>query len=198
MPFQTSALDLKLLLLINQQWRFELLDFIMPILSSRLVLLSFLAVALVYAIRKGGKQQIVFFLILFVGMGLSDLSTNVIKKQVQRIRPLNELAGTYHTEHGPWQKRPANFVRTKENGTSFPSAHCANTMCLAVLAMLFWPALKKWPLLLPLLVGYSRLYLGKHYPTDVLGGWFFGLIIAGIVWLAWNRFGTHFRPEIKN
>jgi len=196
MPFLTPAIDLKLLLFINQQWRFDLFDFVMPILSSRIALLAILAVALVYAIRKGGKRQIIFFLILFVGMGLSDFTTNVVKKQVQRVRPLNEIAGTYHTEHGPWQRRSADFVRTKEHGTSFPSAHCANTMCLAVLAILFWPALKKWPLLLPLLVGYSRVYLGKHYPIDVLGGWLFGLVIAGIVWVVWNRFGKRFMPGI--
>ena len=76
-----STIDLDLFLLINQQWRLGLFDFIMPILSSMGVLFAILGVAFIYAMRKGGKRQIIFFLILFAGMGLSDFTTNLIKKQ---------------------------------------------------------------------------------------------------------------------
>ncbi len=193
-----STIDLDLFLLINQQWRLGLFDFIMPILSSMGVLFAILGVAFIYAMRKGGKRQIIFFLILFAGMGLSDFTTNLIKKQVQRVRPLNVIAETYYQESGQWQTRPTDFVQTKERGRSFPSAHSSNSMCLAILAILLWPALKKWPLFLPLLVGYSRVYLGKHYPTDVLGGWLWGLAVAGIVWLAWNKFGKRYMPQNKD
>lgn len=193
-----STTDLNLFLLINQQWRLGLFDFIMPILSSMGILLAFLGIALIYAVKKGGKRQIIFFLILFAGMGLSDCTTNIIKKQVQRIRPLNAIAETYYQESGEWQTRPTDFVQTKERGTSFPSAHSSNSMCLAMLAILIWPALKKWPLFLPLLVGYSRIYLGKHYPVDVLAGWLWGLVITGIIWILWKNFGKRYMPQNDN
>ncbi|MDD3313624.1 phosphatase PAP2 family protein [Pseudodesulfovibrio sp.] len=194
MFFLTPALDLRLLLLVNQEWRCALFDAIMPVLSSKTALFIVLALAAGLAALRLGKRQLLLVLVLLVGMGLSDAATGVVKSQINRVRPLNALAGIYHHAHGVWERRPMDFVQTKEKGTSYPSAHAANSMCLAVLAMLLWPRLRRWPLLLPLLVGYSRLYLGKHYPTDVLAGWLLGLVVAGFVWLAWEYGLSRFFP----
>lgn len=188
MFFLTPALDLTVFQLVNQEWRCDLFDFIMPLLSSMSLLFVVLAGLAALAVARLGKRQIILFLVLLAGMGLSDMTTKMIKSEIGRVRPLNAIAETHHQAHGTWEQRPADFVRTKESGTSYPSAHSSNTMTLAVLAILLWPGLKKWPLLLPLLVGYSRLYLGKHYPTDVLAGWALGLIVGYAVWLVW-RYG---------
>ncbi|ADU62295.1 MAG: phosphatase PAP2 family protein [Pseudodesulfovibrio sp.] len=188
MFFLTPALDLKLFLLVNQEWRCALFDLIMPLLSSMTALMLCLGLAAIYAVIRSGRRQLVYFIILFIAMGLANLSTDMVKSQVKRVRPLNAVAGTFHQAHGHWEQRSPDFAQTKEEGTSYPSAHAANTMCLAALMCLLWPALGKWPLLLPLLVGYSRLYVGKHYPTDILAGWLLGLAVALVVWMVW-RYG---------
>lgn len=196
MFFATPALDLHLFLLINQHWHSGLLDTIMPLFSSMAVLMTLLAGAMAVTVLKGGKKQLIIFLVLLAGMGMSDFSTKLAKEQIHRVRPLNALAGTRYVEDGQWRTRPYTFVRTKENGSSYPSAHAANTMTLALLALLLWPKLKAWPLLLPLVTGYSRVYLGKHYPTDVLAGWLWGVIVAGAVWLLWRGLSRRY-PALR-
>ena len=195
MSFPTHAFDLKLFLLINQEWRSPVLDVIMPILSSMTALFVAMALVLTFMIIRHGKGHIIFFLILLVGMATTDVTSNLIKKQSKRVRPLNSVASTHHQAHGFWQQLPADFVQVKETGSSFPSAHSSNTMVLAILAIMLWPALKKWPLILPMLVGYSRIYLGKHYPLDVLAGWLLGIIVAYVVWMVWKRGLSRFMPN---
>ncbi|QGY41675.1 phosphatase PAP2 family protein [Pseudodesulfovibrio cashew] len=197
MFFQNLPLDLDTFLFINQYLRCQLLDAAMPLFSSMGALLVLLAAALALALLFGGKRQIVFFLVLLAGMGVTDFTSNLVKKQVNRIRPLNAVAETYYQDNGDWKQRPSDFKRTKEVGRSYPSAHSANSMCLAVLAMLIWPALKRWPLVLPLLVGYSRIYLGKHYPTDVLAGWLYGVVTALAVWVIWQYGVRRFLPGMR-
>lgn len=193
MLFQPPNFDTALQSLINTQWRNTILDTVMPILSDMHVLFILVILLAIYATYKKGPKQLILFAVIIAATGLTDLSTNPVKHGIGRVRPLNALAGTHYREDGQWRQRPTNFVSKKDSGTSYPSAHAANTMCIAVLTCLLWPSLRPWPLLLPLAVGYSRVYLGKHYPLDVLMGWLFGMVTALAVWIVWSRL---VRPRI--
>lgn len=187
MFFQTPQFDLTLQRLINVQWRNEFLDVLMPIVSDMKTLVIILIPIIAVLVYRRGPRQLVLFLVLVAGLGMADFTTNFVKDGVGRVRPLNAIAGTHFVEDGKWQQRGPEFVQTKEHGSSYPSAHAANTMCLAILAGLLWPATRRWIFVVPLVVGYSRVYLGKHYPLDVLMGWLFGIAVALTVWLIWSR-----------
>jgi undecaprenyl-diphosphatase len=96
-----------------------------------------------------------------------------------------------------------------ETTYSFPSGHAMGSMTLAcVVVLLCWPTRWRWPVAVAatafaILVGLSRIYLGVHYPSDIVAGWLvamawtvgvYGLVFAGTSspWRA--QFGTTRRP----
>jgi undecaprenyl-diphosphatase len=79
---------------------------------------------------------------------------------------------------------------------SFPSGHAMASMALAVaLIVLLWPTRWRYPMLLggiffTIMVGLSRIYLGVHYPSDVLAGWVASLAwVMGLSRVLYGRFG---------
>ena len=104
-------------------------------------------------------------------------SVHLFKNTVCRLRPCHALEGV-------------RMFRTSCGGQyGFVSSHAANAFAVALFLVLrYWKRMKsQWPLLLLILwaiaTSYSRAYLGKHYPGDLICGALFGSIIALIVWI---------------
>lgn len=142
-----------------------------------------LLIALLFK-QFGWRKAIWFTLALFAAAGLSDyISSGIIKHLVCRLRPTHEpaLAGLVH------------LVRGYTGGLyGFVSSHAANTMSVATLFALIWQQKNShgwWLLTYVVLNCYSRMYLGVHYPLDILGGLIVGALVALGVYtvLRWNK-----------
>ncbi len=187
MYFATQAWDLALFNAVNHG-RNALFNVLMPLLSEQTLLWAAAVFGLCWTWRRqGGKRALCCALVLLASTACADLSTNALKHATGRVRPLNALAGTWFREDGQWHRRPDFFQQTKHGGKSYPSGHAADSMAVAVAAAKCWPGLSPWVYAMPLAVGYSRIYLGKHYPSDVIAGWLTGLAAAGLFWLLWSR-----------
>jgi len=191
--FPVPPVDASLQLLLNQEWRAPVLDMILPLFSSRIALLVIIAVAIVWRSALRGKDQAAYFIVLALAMGASDLGCNVVKHEVSRLRPQHSVVGTYYRDSGAWLRVPEGYKIDRVRDSSFPSAHAANSMAFALLCALFWPKLRRVAWALPAMVGWSRVYLGKHYPLDVLVGWVLGACVGVLCWFIWKRLAPHLK-----
>lgn len=150
--------------------------------SNRFVWIPFYAVLAFFLIKKWKKKSIPIFIALILCIFLTDQSCNLIKHSVQRPRP----------SHDPVLSEQVHLV-AKPDGTlykggpyGFPSSHAANSMALALWVILYMGEKRKWLIILMLcwvlLVSYSRIYLGVHYPSDLLVGWILGACWALVLW----------------
>lgn len=120
--------------------------------------------------------------------GTDVISARVLKPSVARLRPSHEpsLAEVIHMV----EERPGQWYRGGSFG--FVSSHAANHMGMALVfgTLLGGPwllGLLAWALL----IGYSRIHLGVHYPGDVLGGFLVGWGMAGIALQLLKRLNQH-------
>jgi undecaprenyl-diphosphatase len=164
-----------------------LLDWIMPRVTNLHQAKLFLGLVLAFCALvfwRGARRLKIAVLCALIAVGLCELtSSKVIKKIVPRDRPCHVTLGV--TSFTEVRLAPGTHC---PGSPSLPSNHAANMMAVAVVGIFFSSGRRRWLwLLLPVVIGYSRIYLGFHYPTDVIAGWALGAALGSIVLLAARR-----------
>jgi undecaprenyl-diphosphatase len=174
-------IDQQLFLLIHHI-RFYVLDIIIPHATSFPTWTPLFLIA-IYFLYKKFKQKIIIVLLSFALLiGISDPLSNAIKKSVKRYRPSHNIE---------LSKKIISLNNYKGGKYGFVSSHAANSFGIAILMILFFNELKKrWKLLIlcwAIFICYTRIYLGVHYPADLIGGALIGCVSAYLSKFIFNQ-----------
>lgn len=180
-------IDLEILYLLNRTIAHPTLDVIMSALTSVWTWMPVYIIAGVYLLWKRKLQGLILLLASIALVILCDqLAQHVMKPLFARSRPCAKVNGDLLID---WIRLPIG----ERFGYSFPSSHALNN---AAVAVFFSHAIGSrklffWLIAAALLIGISRIYLGLHYPSDVLGG----IAIGAVLGVAHSRIFRVIIPE---
>lgn len=143
------------------------LDPVMAFLSSYFSWILVCACIIIYMVYKNRTHGLRASFFMLLGVGINSLVNNIVKFIIMRPRPGHEIS-------------LQDIIRQLEDaGTSYSffSAHSSNSICMALFVTLYFK--NKYLSIIAftwaLVVAYSRIYVGKHYPLDVMIGILFGI-----------------------
>jgi undecaprenyl-diphosphatase len=178
------SLDITLFFFVNHTLSNPLFDVLMPFLTdlNKIKGVQILAaVGWLAAMIKGGRRGRIVCILLVVVITCGDqLSSTFMKSWFGRLRPCFALEG----------------VRTLVDcgsGYSFPSSHAVNNFSAATVLAYYYRRYRWGFYLFAGVIAFSRMYVGVHYPSDVLGGAIVGTIFSSSILFLWLSIEKHFQ-----
>jgi undecaprenyl-diphosphatase len=203
-------MDQSLFHLINQQWTSPAWDLVMAALSdSKIWEPLFIAIG-VSALCLGEFRARAFVICLALSLLITSQITGFLKSAVGRHRPkqvesvrMVQLQRTRPAFLTLFKKPTIRFSDSSDrnrSGPSFPSGHVTTNSVIAVFCTLFYRRRGWLYWFVALAVGYSRIYLGAHWPSDVIATFFLAggeaLLLLGLFELIWRSAGRKWAPEV--
>jgi undecaprenyl-diphosphatase len=162
-------LDKEFFLFLNLKLQNRIFDFLMPFITEfknwRILFFLIILAMLIFG-RK--KERIAAVLVLIV-LGVTDSSVNLLLKSwIGRVRPCNVFSQVH-------------LLAGCSHSGSFPSSHAANIFAAGTILTFFYRRVWLIWLAIAVTVSFSRIYVGVHYPLDVVGGAFYGILLGAVV-----------------
>lgn len=167
-------LDKDLMIFLNKSISNFLFDFIMPVITSKdfLTVIGFLLIFYL-AVFCGKKGKIAILVLIFAAGSSDAICAQIIKPWAGRIRPSHEF------------NEFINLLVSKGGKWSFPSNHAANSFAFATVLSYFFEQKKLALFTLASIIAFSRVYVGVHYPLDIIFGAMIGYILSWMVLSIW-------------
>jgi len=148
----------------------DLMDYVMTLFTLTPTWILFYGVTLYVIIRKYGRKSIPIIISIVLVILLADQLSGLLKHSIMRLRPSND------PEVSPY----AHVFFTKGGLYGFVSAHAANAFSFATFTAFLFRSRGYSIFIFPwaCLIAYTRIYLGVHYPGDILGGMILGILIG--------------------
>lgn len=144
-------------------------DYTMTLFTRTEMWLLFYLVIFITIIRKYKRKSLLVFLVITLLIVLADQGSGILKHGIERLRP----------SHDPYVAPLAHNFFKKGGLYGFVSAHAANSFGFTLFSILLFRnrIYTFFMLIWTMLIAYTRIYLGVHYPGDILGG----LILGGLI-----------------
>lgn len=187
---QLLHLDFQLFELINQKGHIPFLDWLMPYWREKSFWIPLYLVLVAFVVFRFKTKAGLFLIMAVLTIGVSDtMSSRVVKPSVKRLRPCND----------PDRKEEVALLIPCGPGYSFTSSHATNHFALATFLALSLGAVYRF-LILPLFlwafsIAYGQVYVGVHYPLDILAGSLLG-ILSG--WIVYRIYSFVIRRTVKS
>ncbi len=177
-----QSLDRAFFYLLNTQGQNSFFDWFMPFMSDLKNFTYVLAVLGLWVLWKEKKAGVIFLVFIGLTLLLTDqFSSHWLKAWVGRVRPCHVLQGVH-------------MLTDCNTSYSFPSSHAVNIFAAAYFLARPFPRYAPFFYGIAAIVGYARVYLGIHYPFDVIGGAAIGLGIAWPMRRLQNRVARRWKP----
>ena len=152
-----------------------LFDIFFPIITNQDIWTLPILAGIIILMIRGGRRGKICSAVLIVAIILADYtSAQILKPYFARLRPSHELIDGIR------------LLVPKGGRYGFVSSHAANMYASATILGYFYPRYKKVFFTTALMVAFSRVYVGVHYPADILFGGLLGYGLGWIVLTIWT------------
>jgi membrane-associated phospholipid phosphatase len=146
-------------------------DILFPVVRHANTWIPLYLFLFLFLLKKYQKLAIVYVVYIFISFAMADsISASILKPFFERLRPCHaytQVRLLLDSCGGKW---------------SFPSSHASNHMSIAMSIYFASIFSKKWTIgfwfLWALIIGIAQVYVGVHYPSDIIGGFILGTLIA--------------------